>query len=137
MDRYIAPLIILFLVLGYALLRRWLDQCERAHADRVRLLEEALRNPHIDRQTVENLAYQMTGKRQPGAVGPLLAVVIGIGWVGWFLGIALLVASATRIVPADVVNEVWLGGWVVLSISFGVLTYPMALRELGVRRASN
>ena len=44
---------------------------QRLRADNVRLPEEALKNPALDRATIESLTYQLTGHRSPRTAGSL------------------------------------------------------------------
>lgn len=117
----------------YALVKRSMEQKAKARADTVRLLEEALRNPQLDRQTVEGLADRL-GDRRAG-VGAVSALFLLVGWIGLFVGIGLLVAGAS-VAPPDLEDEMQMAGWIAGLCSFGCLSYPFALRELEARRRS-
>lgn len=113
--------------------KNWLDARERARGERVRLLEEALKNPNVDRGTVEALAYQLTGARRPrGGPGRFLALVLALGWITLFAGIGVSVLGE---VTHD--KEALAGGIVTAIVGFGLVTYPFALRELEARRAQS
>ena len=102
-------------------------------ADQARLLEEALKNPAEDRTTMENLTYQLTGRRplrNERNGSPVLALVLALGWLALFTGIGLLIGGETY---GD--RDMGAAGWIVGLIGFGLVTYPFALRELEARRA--
>ncbi len=122
---------VLVVVLAFGLLKSWMDAGIKARSERVKLLEEALRNPAIDRATVESLTYQLTGNRSPhhGGSNKVMAVVLGLGWLGLFAGIGVWVLGE-MVNDADVIA----GGIITSIASFGLVTYPFALRELQARR---
>jgi hypothetical protein len=126
---------ILVPIFVFVLLKMILDQRAAARADHVRLLEEALKNPHIDRATLESLTYQLTGHRAPrapvGGGGVFQAIVLAIGWLALFTGIGVWVGGEYS---HD--SEMFLGGIVTTIVGFGLVTYPFALRELEARRQS-
>jgi hypothetical protein len=119
----------------FALIKGWMDSRIQARTERVKLLEEALKNPAIDRATIESLTYQLTGARSPRTnVGMqrLMAVVLAFGWIGLFAGIGVWVFG-------EMANEsdAVAGGIITTIASFGLVTYPFALRELEARRAQS
>lgn len=122
---------VLVVVFTFGLLKSWMDSGIKARSERVKLLEEALKNPAIDRATVESLTYQLTGNRSPrhGGSNKVMAVVLGLGWLGLFAGIGIWVFG-------EMVNhdDVIAGGIITSIASFGLVTYPFALRELEARR---
>ena len=61
--------LILTPIFSFVLLKMMLEHRSKAREDNVRLLEEALKNPALDRATIESLAYQLTGARSPKASG--------------------------------------------------------------------
>jgi len=124
-------LYILVPVFAYAALKVVLDHRANARAENLRLLEEALRNPALDRATIESLTHQLTGRRplrSPGA-GPAMTFVLSIGWVALFVGIGLLVISGWF---HD--QDFGIGGIITAITGFGLVTWPFALRELEARR---
>lgn len=114
--------------------KSWLDARERAREERMRLLEQALKNPNIDRGTVEALAYQLTGARRPRPSGSsrLMALVLALGWIALFVGAGVWVLGE---VTGD--SDATAGGIVTAIVGFGFVTYPFALRELEARRAQS
>jgi hypothetical protein len=133
--------LILLVIFGYSIAQSAMRSADKRRADTVRLLEEALRNPQVDRQTVDNLARQLSGTPagQPtraaglGFAGP---AVVAIGWFGLFLGVVCLICSNFAVVDG-VAEELVMGGWVVILFSFACLTYPFAVREARARVARN
>jgi hypothetical protein len=122
---------ILIPIFGFVLLKMAFEHRAQARADNVRLLEEALKSPHLDRPTIESLTYQLTGHRARPGTGPnrLMAMVLALGWLALFTGIGLWIAG-------DLCNDrdLFAGGVITAVIGFGLVTYPFALRELEARR---
>jgi len=125
--------LILVPIFVFVLLKLLLDQRSNARADNVRLLEEALKNPALDRATIESLTFQLTGARPVRGGGPsrLMAFVLAIGWIALFTGIGI--AAIGGITNYD---DAIAGGAVTSIIGFGFVTYPFALRELEARRSA-
>lgn len=120
---------ILIPIFAFVLLKMVVEQREQARADKVRLLEEALKSPHLDRPTIESLTFQLTGHRPRPGGSKVMAVVLGIGWLGLFVGIGLWISG-------EMANEreLTMAGMIVTLAGFGFVTYPFALRELEARR---
>ena len=135
--------LVLLVIFGYSIAQSAMRSADKRRADTVRLLEEALRNPQVDRQTVDQLARQLTGNRvgsdggQP-VVNPGLGFVghmfLAIGWFGLFVAVGLLIGSNYGV---GVEQELLLAGWIVALVSFGCLTYPFAVREARARVVRN
>ena len=124
-------LFILTPIFVYLLFRTAMEQRAQARADNVRLLEEALKSPHLDRPTIESLTFQLTGHRaRPGAgPGKLMALVLALGWLALFTGGGLWIAGE---LCHD--HELFVAGVITAIVGFGLVTYPFALRELEARR---
>ncbi len=122
---------ILIPIFGFVLLKMAIDQRTQARADNVRLLEEALKSPHLDRPTIESLTFQLTGHRarHDGAPGRLMAMVLALGWLALFTGAGLWIAGE---LCRD--HDLYVGGVITTIVGFGLVTYPFALRELEARR---
>lgn len=122
---------ILIPIFAFVLVKMVIDHRATARADNVRLLEEALKNPAIDRPTIESLTYQLTGHRAPRHAGTSrwLALVLAVGWIGLFVGLGLWLAGEMTHVP-----ELVVAGVLTAIVGFGLVTYPFALRELEARR---
>ena len=119
--------LILIPIFAFSLAKILLDHRARNRSDNVRLLEEALRNPNLDRATIESLTYQLTGARPPRVPGPSrgMAVLLALGWVALFAGVGVMAIGGI------LGEEDALGGGVLTAIvGFGLVTYPFALREL-------
>lgn len=120
---------ILIPIFVFVLLKIVLEHRATARADNVRLLEEALKSPHVDRPTVESLAFQLTGHRPRQSSGRLAALLLAFGWLGLFVGIGLWIAGANTNQ-----RDLSTAGMIVTLAGFGFVTYPFALRELEARR---
>lgn len=122
--------LILMPIFVFVLIRGVLEQRASERADRLRMLEEALKNPNVDRTTLTTLAHQLTGTRPPTERNRRgMAWLLALGWLTLFSGLGILLLGemiGDRTVSAS-------GGLVAL-IGFGLVTYPFALRELESRR---
>jgi hypothetical protein len=123
--------LILLPILAFVLLKGYLEQRAAARQDRVRLLEQALANPALDRTTIESLAYQLTGAQPPRQRGPsrLLAFLLALGWLALFSGLGIWLLG--HLMNQDSATG---AGVLVAVIGFGLVTYPFALRELESRQ---
>ncbi|MCA8974209.1 MAG: hypothetical protein KDC98_05775 [Planctomycetes bacterium] len=130
-------LIVIFISV-FAIVMSVATQRQKRLAAHTRMLEEALKNPAIDRATLENLTFQLTGRRplrsQPTS-GTAMAWILALGWLALFTGIGLLIAAEnySRSYGSD---DLGIAAWVTGLIGFGLVTYPFALRELESRRAA-
>ena len=115
----------------FVLLKMGLEHRAEGRNQTVRLLEQALKNPAVDRATIESLTHQLTGRRPPrhGGVGSLMTFVLSIGWIALFVGIGLLIVDS--VLGGD---DVMIGGVVTALAGFGLVTWPFAIRELEARR---
>lgn len=122
---------ILVPIFAFVLAKMLLDQRAKSRSDNLRLLEEALSNPALDRATIESLTFQLTGQRPPRVPGPSrgLAVMLAFGWITLFAGIGVLAIGG--ILGKE---ESLAGGAITSIIGFGLVTYPFALRELESRQ---
>ena len=123
---------ILAVVFSFVLTKLVLEQRAAARRDNLRLLEEALRNPSLDRASLENLSWQLTGKRpmrasQAGA--KFLSMVLAVGWLALFAGIGVWIVGEML-----QKNEAVVAGILISICGFGLVTYPFALRELEARK---
>ncbi len=118
-------------ILGFLLVKNLLMHQEKARADNLRLLAEALKNPVLDRAMIESLTYQLTGHRPPRSAGPsrLMAILLAFGWVAMFTGAGLW-GVGWFVETRDLV----VAGILTAIVGFGLVTYPFALRELEFRR---
>ena len=117
----------------FKLVQSWMDSRVQARTEKVQLLEEALRNPSIDRATIEALAAQLTGvQAKKGGASASMAIVLALGWIALFGGVGVWVLGELLHDPG------MQGGGIVTGIlGFGLVTYPFALRELEARRAES
>ena len=96
-----------------------------------RLLEKALESGSIDEATKRQLVELVA--RGEGAVRPSgvsrSAVLAAIGWIGIFVGVALLAVGYQG------EEDLMRAGMLVALTSFGLVSVPFALRELNARKA--
>lgn len=127
--------VILFVIFTFVLVKMVLEQRAAARRDNLRVLEEALKNPAIDRATLENLTYQVTGRHGPRSherspwFGRLQPWILAAGWGCLFSGLAIYVIGEMVNQRDAMVSGVGTG-----ILGFGLITYPFALRELEARR---
>jgi hypothetical protein len=123
--------IILVPIFVFVLIKIALDQRSQARTQNVKLLEEALKSPQVDRPTLEALTFQLTGKRAARREGTngFMAFLLAIGWIALFTGIALVVVSS--LIHSE---DLLVAGSIVGIVGFAFVTYPFALRELEARR---
>jgi hypothetical protein len=126
--------VVLALIFAFVLVKRVFEDRSRARADRTLLLEKALQQPHLDRDTLDGLAYQLTGRRarlrdEPAPGRRLRALMLALGWFTMFGGAATWIAGVTTH-SSDAIRV----GIILLVSGFAVTTYPFALRELEARR---
>lgn len=124
--------LILVPIFVFVLIKMILDQRAAARKDNVRLLEEALKNPALDRPTIESLSFQLTGMRPvrtASGPGRFLAFLLAIGWIALFTGIGI--GSIGGLFETE---EMVVAGVITGVVGFGLVTYPFALRELEARR---
>ncbi len=123
--------LILTPIFSFVLLKMMLEHRSKAREDNVRLLEEALKNPALDRATIESLAYQLTGARSPRTAGPsrMMALLLAVGWVALFSGLGIWLIGEIIGQPGATA-----GGLLTSIVGFGLVTYPFALRELEARQ---
>jgi ABC-type Fe3+ transport system permease subunit len=125
---------ILIVVFSFALVKRVLQDRSQVRADRALLMEKALQQPHLDRETLDGLAYQLTGRRarlrdEPSPGRRLRALMLALGWFTMFGGAATWIAGVSTHS-----NDAIQVGIILLVSGFAVTTYPFALRELEARR---
>ncbi|MFN9703730.1 MAG: hypothetical protein ACK595_02780 [Planctomycetota bacterium] len=133
--------LVLFVIFGYSIAQAAMRSADRRRADTIRLLEEALRNPQVDRQTVDQLARHLTGKAADDAAGKPAAnqgigflgnLFLVLGWFGLFTAGGLGIGG-NYVDDPRWENELIMAAWIVALVSFGCLTYPFALREARAR----
>lgn len=122
-------LFILVPIFAFVLVRQSMETRAKERAERMRLLEQALANPAVDRQTLAMLTQQLTGARAPGQRGRGMAFLLAIGWLTLFTGLGLLAIGMLRH-SSDASSA----GMITGLVGFGLVTYPFALRELDSRR---
>ena len=117
------PVFIVGLVFSFVYLLVRLSARERDQRRRIELVERALENGAIDDQTKRELLGAVTNKRTPTGYHPLFL----LGWVGLFAGLGMIGISMG--------NDHWLSPAIMTTaVSFGVLSVPLAARELQSRK---
>jgi hypothetical protein len=107
------------MVLGALCVFVWLRLRNRVEARRLDLLEAALRNPGLDREVQRELVQALQPKpRRTGFV---------LGWFGAFAGVAWLCTEPR--------GDELTAAVVLTVLAFAMLTLPLALRELELRKA--
>lgn len=125
--------VIIFMGLCYTLVHSVLANRARQRTEVARLLENALKNPAVDRALVESLAAQLSGRAAPPAPAQrawygMPGVLLVLGWL------TLFGAIAGAIYAAFIRDEgLLLGAGVAGCVGIGLATAPFALRELGAR----
>ena len=121
---------VLITIFAYALIKSWMDGRATAQSEKVRLLEEALKNPSVDRATVERLADRLTSGAAAGrgGLGGFSRLLFSCGWLSFLGGLAL------RLFPPDRDPDWKMGATWVAVLGFALLTYPFAIREVEQRR---
>jgi hypothetical protein len=98
---------------------------------RLQLLEEAIRHGLIDREDKQQVLDALRASapdahaRGHAALGgkPLMM----LAWIGLFVGLVLLLSGD---------RDAFQAGLIVIGVSFGVLSLPIAMRELETRRTA-
>lgn len=126
--------VILVVIFVFVLLKNLLEQRAKGRRERAHLLELALQQPHLDRATLDDLTWRLTGRRNKAADAQASgrrwrSLILAAGWFTLFAGGAICVLGSiagTRHMLAT--------GVAVAILGFAVTTYPFALRELEARR---
>lgn len=130
---------VLALVFGFVVLVVFLGNRAKYRSQRLKVIEEAIRRGNLEQAAQDELVRELTGRRvqrprsAPAAPGEgsftsfARWVFVG-GWIGLFVGIALLIGAGAT---GD--DEVGIAGGIIGAISFGVMSLPFALRELDRR----
>ncbi|MFM1870804.1 MAG: hypothetical protein RL398_226 [Planctomycetota bacterium] len=116
-------------VVAMTISKQVMDQRAKQRADHVRLLEQALNNPAVDRGLIETLTAQLTGQSPPKRSEPRpLRLLLGLGWITLFTGLGVM--SIGGVLNE---NDALAGGILTALIGFALVTYPFVLRELAER----
>ena len=121
------PILAMIFVFGAMMTR--IANRERARRDRVRLAEQALKAERLDPDLRGALLNALGSPAEQGwwrSASPA-RFLLGIGWMGMFLGIGLLCFGYGRTEQA--------AGGIITGISFALASLPIAVRELERRRA--
>ncbi len=120
------PIFIVGIVFFFIYLVVRVSARERENRRRLELIEKALDSGTIDERTkrelVEAVAKKPLGRAREG-VHP----VFTLGWIGLFAGIGMVIVALGE-------ERWWRPAVMTTAISFGVLSVPMAVRELQSRK---
>ncbi len=125
MEISILALIFFFVVFMTAMQGRAKERRER-----LRIIEEAIRSGKLEPHAQDELVQELTGRRVRRTHEPQKAwnpgrFLFGLGWLGLFVGVGVLIVGG--VIGED---EALAAGGVISAISFGVMSLPMAMREL-------
>ena len=128
---------ILIAIFCFVIIKSHMDQRGKERARKLQILEEAIKGGNMDREMVDALAATLSGRRptprkpqvEPRPRGSWF---LALGWIGIFIGLGILALGGMT--DGRDADELMGAGIVVALISFGVTTYPFALRELEARR---
>ena len=117
------PIYIVGIVFFFVYLMTRVSSREKVQKARLELVERALESGAIDESTKRELLEAVTRKPQS-----LAHPLVLLGWIGLFAGIGMIVLASMD----DA--YLWKPAILTTAISFGVLSLPIASRELQSRR---
>ena len=130
---------ILIAIFCFVILKNHMEQKAKDRSRKLQILEEAIKGGNLDRDMIDDLAATLSGRR-PNPRRPQVEPrprgtwFLALGWIGIFAGLGILALGVLS--NSSDAGELMGAGLVVALISFGVTTYPFALRELeACRRA--
>ena len=128
-------------IFAFILIKHAMDTHAAHEQEKLRLLEEALRQGNMDEKSKEDLMESLTGRRPsspptpppavpqrprgPNEVGFFLKFLAFIGWLSLCTGIAFLILWANFNTRSLEIPAVLL-----TCIGFGLVTFPFVIREL-------
>lgn len=104
---------------GIGALQAW----QKSRSERLRILEDALRNDSIDAETKREILQTI----QPRSGKNKDRLLFAVGWIGLFVGIGMLLSDERDMVVP---------GAMFAAIGFGLITMPIAYREIEARRSA-
>lgn len=126
---------ILIAIFAYVIIKNHMEQRTKERVRKLQLLEEAIKSGNVDRELIHELAASVSGRRPAPATRPTAEQrprrtwFLALGWIGIFVGLGMAGLGSL-----DNREQLVGSGLLVSLISFGVTTYPFALRELEARR---
>lgn len=114
----------LAIIFPFVLAVVYIQNKSKENREKLRLLEEAIRGGHLDEQMKADLMHGLVGRRRPQRHFKLSRLLFGIGWLALFVGIGIMIADDRHSFTA---------GCIVSAIGFGLVTMPLAYRELDSR----
>ncbi len=126
------PAALLTLIFAFIALMTITQNRAKERKERLRVIEDAIKSGNLEPDVKQELVGELTGRRphrpRPHVVpGPETRgkFVFGIGWLGLFTGIGLMLMGE---------RDVFEAGCLMTALSFGVVSLPLALRELDARK---
>ena len=125
---------ILIAIFVFVLIKGHSEQRAKERARKMQLLEDAIKSGNVDRDLIQDLAATFSGKRPAPATPPVErrprgTWFLALGWIGIFVGLGVAGLGSF-----DNRGQLVGSGLLISLISFGITTYPFALRELEARR---
>jgi hypothetical protein len=118
------PIFIVGIVFLFIYLMTRVTAREREQRRRMELIERALESGSVDESIKKELLAAVTDKRRPGhRTHPVFL----LGWVGLCAGVGMMVIALNY-------SYWWEPAILTTAISFGVLSVPIAAREIQSRR---
>lgn len=123
---------VLFVIFSFVVVMTITQNRAKERRDKLRILEEAIRSGNVDPATKQELVAELTGRRpagEPASGGHGIGdrhgfwsrAAFGIGWLGLFTGVALMLIDQ---------HDTWEAGIVMTGIALAVITLPIAMKEL-------
>ncbi len=122
----------------FMLIKHAMDTRAKQQADKLKLIETAIKDGNLDAQAKEDLMVAFTGRRPsspprqqvqvvgtPYRVGGLVKFIAFIGWVALCVGIAFVILTLAFEERGVEIPAVLLS-----CVGFGLVTYPFVIREL-------
>ena len=127
------------MLLVFGLVYRWLDHRAKQAAERLRVLEDALKRGDLDRMTREEIVEALTGRRGrpdtpdpgPGSSHWAMSLSGFLGWMCLCLGVMFCFLLASNILPGvlDATGTAYTGA-ILCAVGFGLVSFPLVWREL-------
>jgi hypothetical protein len=135
---------IIAVIFVFVIIKHGMDTKAKQDRERLRLIEEALRQGNLDDKSREELMGTLTGRkpqprpdrapaprpRSPHDVGFFLKFLAFIGWLGFCVGMSFVIVVANfreyefLAIPATILS----------CSGFGLVTFPFVIRELNSPR---
>lgn len=127
------PVVSLAIIFSFIYGLVWMKNRDNERRERLKLLEQALRadriDPQLREQIIQSLAPEQVrrhaAQHPPAPVRAGRSLLLTLGWLTFFTGLGLLLSGSRDGEEAGVI---------VICVGFGMITLPIAMRELESRR---